>query len=207
MPPFRHHGVPYFSQWSDPTFAQRIVEHREDPCLDPTWRDSGFDDPHHYRFWARRICGLACLRSMLAYWQRPVPNHRQLLEQAIHHRAYVVDHDGAVGGLFYGPFAHWLREAFGLNVRIYPRNTLSDLTRELGPDSMAMASVSAEIRYPLRPNVHQGGHLVLLHGCDGRGIWFHNPSGSAGAQADVRVPRAHFKRFFANRGMVIRTSA
>ncbi len=88
-------------------------------------------------------------------------------------------------------------------VRIYPRNTLADLTRELGPRTMAMASVSAEIRHPLQPNLHQGGHLVLLHGSDSRGVWFHNPSGAAGTQADVHLPRAHFKRFFANRGMVI----
>ncbi len=206
MPVFRHPAVPYFSQWADPRFVHRIVEHREDPCLDQTWRTSGFDDPQRYRFWARRLCGLACLRSMLGYWQHHVPNASQLLDQAMHHHAYVVAADGSVGGLYYSRFAHWLLEAFGLVVRIYPRNDVSELINGIGPGSMAMASVSPEIRYPSRPNVHQGGHLVLLHGRDTHGIWFHNPSGITGTQADVYMPCAQFKRFFANRGMVIRSA-
>ena len=63
--------------------------------------------------------------------------------------------------------------------------------------------MSPEIRYPERPNQRQGGHLVLLHGRDRDGVWFHNPSGIAPHQADVYLPSATMARFFAGRGMTL----
>ena len=64
-------------------------------------------------------------------------------------------------------------------------------------------SVSPEIRYPERPNRERGGHLILLHGRDEHGVWFHNPSGVTPRQADVYLPFDTMERFFAGRGMVL----
>lgn len=204
---FRHCGVPYYSQWADPAFARLIVENRADPCLDPTWRTTGFDDEDDYRLWSRRICGLACLRSILAHWQLGRQTHRELLEGALRWGSYVVHPDGRVDGLVYAPFAAWLQGVFGLQVEIYPLNPLHDLTNEISDGAMAIASVSTEIRYPTRESTRRGGHLVLVHGCDATGVWIHNPSGATGTQADVHVSRDDFSRFFANRGMVVRRAA
>jgi hypothetical protein len=66
--------------------------------------------------------------------------------------------------------------------------------------------VSPEIRYPERPNQSQGGHLILLHGRDRDGVWFHNPSGIAPHQADVYLPFATMARFYAGRGMTLTRS-
>jgi hypothetical protein len=201
---FRHQGVPYYSQWADPVFARRIVEHHDDPCLDPSWRSSGFEDADHYRFWARRICGLACLKSILGHWQLCQQTHRDLLDGALRSGSYVVESEGRVNGLLYAPFATWLADAFDLQVEVYPLNPLEDLTAEISNDTMAIASVSSEIRYPLNESTRRGGHLVLVHGCDKSGVWIHNPSGATGTQADAYLSREDFSRFFANRGMVVR---
>ena len=68
-PTLRHAGVPYYSQWGSPEWVRHIVEQQGDPCDDPAWRRSGFDDPERYRFWAKRLCGLTCLESALDYWR------------------------------------------------------------------------------------------------------------------------------------------
>ena len=201
---FRHQGVPYRSQWVDPTFARRIVEDQVDPCLDPGWPTSGFVDAEDYRFWSRRICGLACLQSVLEHWQYERRTTCELLSDALDWGAYVAHADGRVDGLLYAPFGRWLYSAFGLEVEILPRNPLEDLIGSVDSEAMVIASVSTEIRYPARENSRRGGHLVLIHGHDQVGVWFHNPSGATGTQSDVYLEHTEFSRFFARRGMVIR---
>lgn len=73
----------------------------------------------------------------------------------------------------------------------------------LNAASLAIVSVSPEIRYPWRDNSRKGGHLVLLHGRDAAGVWFHNPSGIGDQQAGVHLPYERFAQFYAQRGMVL----
>ncbi len=200
---FRHRGVPYFSQWSDPAHAAAVVERGADPCADPSWRDGGFDDPAHYRFWARRLCGLACLESVLAHWQLPRPPRRALLARALERGAYRLRDDGSVQGLIYAPFAAWLADDFGLQVDVLGDAPLQALVGAIGRDRMALASVGSNVREPCSATPRRGGHLVLLHGRDRHGVWLHNPSGGARAQADVCLPAPTLERFYGGRGMVV----
>ena len=204
---YRHHGVPYFSQWSDPAHAVAVVEHGADPCADPSWRDGGFDDAAHYRFWARRLCGLACLESLLAHWRLPRPPRRALLARALEHGAYRLRDDGSVHGLVYAPFGAWLAADFGLRVEVLGDAPLPALYRAIGRDSMAIASVGSNVREPHTATPRRGGHLVLLHGHDGAGVWLHNPSGGRGGQADVCLPAPTLERFYGGRGMVVHRAA
>lgn len=203
-PGFRHDGVPYYSQWADPIYAQRIVTDDADPCGDPSWRQTGFDDAEHYRFWSRRICGLACLRSALAHWRLASPAPRELLEQALRAGCYVPRPDGGVDGLIYAPFVRWIEQAFGLRAEVWARCSLQALVGEIKADALVIASVSPEIRHTARDNERKGGHLVLVHGQDASNVWLHNPSGGPGSQADARLTRATFARFYAERGIVLR---
>jgi len=203
-PGFRHHGVPYFSQWADPAYALRIIGEDADPCGDANWRATGFDDPDHYRFWSRRLCGLACLRSALAHWDIAHPSPRTLFDQALAAGCYVPRPDGGVDGLIYAPFVAWIAQAFDLRGEVFGRHPLQALVDEIDVHSMVIASVSPEIRQPDRVNAGRGGHLVLVHGRDEANVWFHNPSGSIGTQADAQLPRETFERFYAERGVVIR---
>ena len=204
---YRHHGVPYFSQWSDAAHAVAVVERGADPCADPSWRDGGFDDAEHYRFWARRLCGLACLESLLAHWRLPRPPRRALLARALEHGAYRLRDDGGVHGLVYAPFGAWLAADFGLRVDVLGDAPLPALYRAIDRDTLAIASVGSNVREPQATAPRRGGHLVLLHGHDPRGVWLHNPSGGAGGQADVCLPQATLERFHGGRGMLVRRAA
>jgi len=202
-PALRHTGVPYYTQWGSPAWVRDIVERQCDPCDDPHWRRSGFADPERYRFWAKRLCGLTCLESALDYWRIGHPPRAALLDEALRHGVYRLRDDGGVDGLIYRPFAEWAGAAFGIEVDVLPQVSLEEIAARLTADTLAIVSVSPEIRYPERPNQRQGGHLILLHGRDREGAWFHNPSGVAPHQADVYLPFATMARFYAGRGMTL----
>lgn len=199
----RHRGVPYHSQWGSPDWVGRIVEGGADPCGDPDWRRSGFTDPDRYRFWAQRLCGLACLESALDYWGIGHGSRARMLDDALHHGVYRVRDDGGVDGLIYRPFAHWVDAAFGVRVDVMTDEGIEETAARLDGDTLAIVSVSPEIRHPARPNARQGGHLILLHGRGDGGVWFHNPSGVAPYQADAWLPCETVARFHARRGMTL----
>lgn len=205
-PTLRHAGVPYHTQWGSPEWVRHIVEQNGDPCDDPGWQKSGFSDPERYRFWAKRLCGLTCLESALDYWRIEHPPRAALLDEALARGVYRIRDDGGVDGLIYHPFAAWVQQAFGVRVCVLSEATLEEIASRLNSRTLAVVSVSPEIRYPERPNERRGGHLILLHGRDANGVWFHNPSGIGPQQADVYLPFATMTRFYAGRGMVLSVS-
>jgi hypothetical protein len=199
----RHHGVPYYSQWGSPEWVARIVQDQADPCDDPLWRRSGFLTPADYRFWAKRLCGLACLESALDYWGIAHGSRADLLDAALGHGVYRVRDDGGVDGLIYRPFAGWVEAAFGVRVEVLTDEAIEDTAARLSAETLAIVSVSPEIRWPEHPNERRGGHLILLHGRGDGGVWFHNPSGIAPYQADAWLPCESVARFYARRGMAL----
>lgn len=199
----RHHGVPYHSQWGSPEWVARIAEDGVDPCGDPQWRRSGFAQPDIYRFWAQRLCGLACFESALDYWGIAHGTRAQLLESALHHGVYLMREDGGVDGLIYRPFAAWVEAEFGVRVEVLVDEAIEDTAARIASDTLAIVSVSPEIRRPERPNQDRGGHLILLHGRGDGGVWFHNPSGVAPYQADAWLDCETVARFHARRGMTL----
>jgi len=201
---FRHRDVPYYTQWGSREWVRAIVEDAVDPCLDPHWRRSGFSDQERYRFWASRLCGLTCFESMLDHWGFARGSRAALLDDALRHGVYRMRDDGGVDGLIYRPFADWVGGAFSLRVEVEPDVPLREIAGNIDENTMVIVSVSPEIRYPERSNHLRGGHLILLHGRDESGVWFHNPSGVDPHQSDVCLPFETMERFYARRGMVVR---
>lgn len=204
MTSFRHDDVPYFSQWSDPAFVRRIVEDGADPCDDASWTNHGFPDRATYRFWAPRVCGLACLESALAHWDVDASHRWELVEAALAHGAYEVRSDGSVRGLTYAPFLEWTERRFGVTGHVHADTTLDELVATVTHDQFAVASVSPEIRDPVGSPQLTGGHLVLVVGVDEQSVEFHNPSGVPPYQANARLSRDRFERYFAHRGFTMR---
>jgi hypothetical protein len=203
----RNSGVPYYSQWCSPEWVARIAEQDVDPCEDPAWQRSGFTEPDRYRFWAQRLCGLTCLESALDFWGIEHASRAVLLDDALRHDVYRLREDGGVDGLTYRPFASWAERLFGLQVEVWPEVELEEVAACITSETLAIISVSAEIRRPDKANVERGGHLILLHGRDRDGVWFHNPSGVAPYQADAYLPFATVKRFYAGRAMTLTRTA
>lgn len=200
---FRHTNVPYRSQWASPELNEGIIQGVIDPCDDPMWRLSGFPSAADYRFWARRICGIACLESILDFLSIPHGTRYEMLGEALSFGAYIKHDDNSVKGLIYRPFCNWVRERFHLGVTVYEHTPLHHVAKAISASCMAIASVSSEIRNPTAPNARKGGHLILIHGSDPDHILFHNPSGVSPYQADVRLPISEAERFFAQRGMLV----
>ena len=195
---------PYESQWGDPACNAAVVERGEDPAGLFDWRADGYRSAEEYGFWARHVCGLAGLRSVLRAW---IPSAgalpmRELITRAVACGALTRDGD-EVGGLYYRPFAEWVRDDFGIEAVVHPRIDVPELLAEVGDGRVVLASVSAEIHYPERPPVRRGGHLVLVHAFDGETATFHNPSGIGSTGADARLGLAELARFSAERGVTL----
>jgi hypothetical protein len=196
-------GVPYFSQWESPEIVGPILDGSKRGADDPRWADSGARTPQEYEFWADRVCGLACLKMVLAWRGQPVPPMMRLVERALHWRAYVPEGD-RVAGLIYRPFADWVSEEYGIGVQVMPDLPAEAIAASASPATPVIASVHYWIRWPDRTPPQRGGHLVLVTGVADGLVRLHNPSGVAGeSQQDALVKVPDFERFFAGRGMLI----
>jgi hypothetical protein len=196
-------GVPYYSQWESPELIPRFLDGSLSAADDPNWATSGARTPAEYGFWARRVCGLACLRMVLGSRGLPVPPVIRLVEQALEWKAYVRDGD-RVAGLIYKPFADWVGHDYGIRAAVVPDLTLEQVCASASPAAPVIASVHPWVRWPDRTPPHTGGHLVLVTGAAKGVLRLHNSSGLPGAsQRDARIRAADFARFFAGRGLII----
>ena len=59
--------VPYFSQWETPEMTLSVLAEGSAALLrDPLWRQSGAETVEDYARWAVNVCGMACLKMILA---------------------------------------------------------------------------------------------------------------------------------------------
>lgn len=200
-------GIPYFAQWESAELAQGFVDGSLDLAADPRWAASGARTAAEYKYWARKVCGLACLKMLLAARGQPVPPMMTLIEQALAEGVYIPQGE-RVAGLIYAPFARWVAAEYELAVEVAPDLPLAAVTAAASPRTPVIASVHPWIRWPDREPPDRGGHLVLVTGAgvtaDGDGcLRLHNPSGIAPhSQRDAVVAEADFARFYAGRGML-----
>jgi hypothetical protein len=196
-------GVPYYSQWESAELVPAIVDGSVHPADDPRWASSGARTPEEYGFWSTKVCGLACLKMIMAWRGLPVPPTMRLVERALAWRAYVPDGD-RVAGLIYRPFADWVGAEYGIAAEVAADLPVDALPAAASPATPVMASVHSSIRWPDRAAPERGGHLVLVTGAADGVIRLHNPSGLPGAsQRDALVPVEDFIRFYAGRGLLI----
>lgn len=198
-------AVPYFSQWETPDMTLAVVAEGEAALLnDPKWAQSGADTVEEYAHWAANLCGMACLKMILASRGALHPI-MALARAATDYGGYVVSADGAsIKGLIYAPFVRMVSERFGLKAEVVTGIEAAQLPVLLGRFPFFLASVHHSIRWPDREPPSKGGHLVLVTAATPDAVRFHNPSGhQRDTQADVVLPLADFHRFFANRGIAV----
>lgn len=204
--------LPCVSQWGRLERNDDVVMRRTDPAglevfLPHTERDDwaahGYRSREEYLFWSRKVCGLACLQSLLHGWTDVRLSMGELLAQAFDWGCYVVEPSGAVQGLIYRPFMAWVSARFGFDCRLVERTPIDVSAREVRPGQVLFASVSPEIRDPATPQPCRGGHLVLVHAVHGGVVRFHNPSGYTHNSDSATLPMRVFQRFHADRGILI----
>ena len=198
-------GVPYFSQWETPGMTLPVLAEGSQALLsDPLWRHSGAGTVEEYARWAVNVCGMACLKMILAARGEIHPT-LDLARACTAYGGYVVNEiDASIKGLIYAPFVRFVAERFGLGAETMTGVETAAISDLLSKRRFFIASVHSGIRWPERAPPSKGGHLVLVTAASNETIRFHNPSGhDEASQADVRLPLAVFDRFFANRGISI----
>ncbi|MBO9125913.1 MULTISPECIES: C39 family peptidase [unclassified Rhizobium] len=196
----------YFSQWETASMTLSVLE-RGAPALldDPLWQRSGAGTVEEYARWAVNICGMACLKMILAARGE---DHRtiDLARGCTTFGGYVVNaEDQSIKGLIYAPFVTYVGETFGLDAKTITSLPTPHIADILKDNAFFIASVNSQIRWPDRQPPSKGGHLVLVTAASADTIRFHNPSGhDETSQADVELPTEIFDRFFANRGVAVR---
>lgn len=195
--------VPYFSQWETPEMTLPIVAEGAAALLnDPLWHRSGAATVEEYAHWAVNLCGMACLKMILATRGALHPT-LELARVCTRYGGYVVGED-SIKGLIYAPFVRMASEHFGLRAEVVTGLETAALPELLSRWPFFMASVHHAIRWPEQAPPSKGGHLVLVTAATPDAIRFHNPSGhDRASQADVLLPLADFDRFFANRGIAV----
>lgn len=213
LPPAGGGRLHCVSQWGDLERNDEVVMRRLEPSgLEVTlrgaepphdWASDGYRSLEEYLLWSRRVCGLACLQSLLHGWTDVRLSMRQLVDLALDWGCYVVEPSGQIQGMLYRPFIAWVTSQFGFDCRLVERTPIQASTRELRPGQVMIASVSAEIRDPDTPDPQRGGHLVLIHAVDDGVVRFHNPSGYSHNSDSAALPLEDFERFHADRGILI----
>jgi hypothetical protein len=199
-----HPDVPYYSQWESPELVGRFLDGSLRAADDPRWAASGAATPDEYAFWARRVCGLACLKMLLAWQGEPVPTSMALVRRALACGAYVRDGD-RVRGLIYQPFVAWIGAEYGIAAQVMRELPVESVVRHARAGTLVVASVHPWVRWPQRVPPARGGHLVLVTGLEDGKLRFHNPSGLPGvSQRHALAGSADFARFAAGRGIVVR---
>ncbi|RDL51203.1 hypothetical protein BLJAPNOD_02335 [Ensifer sp. M14] len=197
--------VPYFSQWESPEMTSAVLSEGASALQrDPLWRNSGAETIEEYARWAVNVCGMACLKMILAARGELHPI-LSLARGCTEYGGYVVNQaDASIKGLIYAPFVTYVGERFGLSAQTLTNIPTTDIPEVLSERRVFIASVSSAIRWPEREPPSKGGHLVLVTAASRQSVRFHNPSGHDRAnQADVVMPLSTFDRFFANRGIAV----
>ncbi|MBX5045748.1 C39 family peptidase [Rhizobium lentis] len=201
----RKSGVPYFSQWETPGMTLPVLAKGSQALLgDPLWHRSGAGTIEEYARWAVNVCGMACLKMILAARGEIHPT-LELARACTSYGGYVVNEiDDSIKGLIYDPFVRFVSERFGLRAETMTGVDASVIPELLSKRRFFIASVNSGIRRPEREPPSKGGHLVLVTSASTESIRFHNPSGhDEASQADVTLPLSVFDRFFANRGISV----
>jgi hypothetical protein len=200
------HEVPYFSQWETPDMTLAVVAEGAQAALlkDPLWASSGARNVEDYARWAGNLCGMACLKMVLAARTGRTVPIMDLAMGCKDYGGYVEEADGKIKGLIYAPFVPFVKDRFGLNAKVVTGISVADIGQILTQSEFFIASVHHSIRWSNTEPPSKGGHLVLVMAVNAGAIRFHNPSGHEDAtRENVELPLEIFERFFAGRGIAI----
>lgn len=199
-------NVPYYCQWETPELAGPILLGQINAVGDPRWRNSGALTAEEYAFWSWNLCGMACLKMILAHCRHEIVPLITLAKQALPYGVYTRASDGSIEGLFYRPFVTFVQEKYSIKAHLNACLLVEDILVALLARRFVMASVSPQIRHPTASPPTRGGHLVLIVGYDPAGnvLYLHNPSGdSRESQKFVPIHITDFQRFFDNKGIIV----
>ncbi len=202
-------AIPYTCQFASPDLVRALVEGDIPLAEAPLWAEYGATSPEEYAHWARRSCGVVCVKMVAEGLGAEPATVMDWVRRGLEIGGYITRRrkdrpDVEIGWLhdalarLLAPYGHAER-AEGLSI--------GDLPSLIGSDRALIASVSSEIG-DSGPITRKTGHLVVVYGVvfDGDrldAVILHNPSGrSRELQAGAEVPVERFAAAFSGRGIV-----
>ncbi|CAB3900568.1 hypothetical protein LMG26854_05480 [Achromobacter aegrifaciens] len=152
--PASRSAVPYFCQWESAHRASEIIQGTLALADDPAWRGSGARDVDEYARWASHVCGMACLKMVLAARDGRQYPTLELARGSLAYGAYTVEGE-QIKGMIYAPFVRYVDEAFGLAARVHVDlradelpGLMSQAAYFMALDTLARAATAQEGRAP-----------------------------------------------------------
>ncbi len=199
--------VPYFSQFESRDLVEAFISGKENAENDPLWESSGAKTPKEYAKWAGHLCGMACLKMILACRSGKIAPTVELAKSCRKYGGYKTALMGNIKGLYYKPFTDFVREEFGLRADVCAHFPIEQARDAVNEGGFFIASVHPSIRTPEIIPPAKGGHLVLLFRNENSPdkLMFHNPSGfTKSRQEYVEMDIEAFDKFYAARGIRVR---
>ncbi|WP_263081190.1 C39 family peptidase [Endozoicomonas sp. Mp262] len=177
------------SMLDTPFYSQRLTQANH--------QQEGFDSMEEAESWTKRICGLACLKMVIARITGEVVPLKALLEQGLAVDGYMK----GVGWIHQGLLD--VASEYGISGLCQSVGTeLGIIDDELEKNRLVIASVSCGFNPEKK-----GGHLVLIIGIHDDGYIIHHPSSEEGEQwSHYRIDRARFLQSFSVNGNIITIS-
>lgn len=201
-------NIPSYTQFESRDLIKQYLNGNLDPVNDPLWRNSGADNPEEYANWAFNMCGMACLKMILKHALNKEFKTVELAKQALSYNAYIPTEDPReIDGLIYHPFKVYLEKEFAFKVLIAKFLTITMIWLALKLHFYTIVSVSPQIRNHPTNDFKKGGHLILIKSLSlkKQQVVFNNPSGtSPSTQENCTMKLKDFKKYFANRGILIK---
>ena len=169
-----------------PFYSQRLTE--------TNYQAEGFETIEDARSWTQRICGLACLKMVIAKKTDQVIPLKTLLDQGL-----------AVDGYMRG--IGWIHQGLADVAKQYGITALCQsigdkldiIDQALGRGELVIASVSCGFNPEKK-----GGHLVLIVGAKADGFIIHHPSSEEDEQWQHHfISKDKFKQCFSEHGNII----
>ena len=105
--------MPFFSQWESRDITSDVLARGAAAALadDPNWASSGAATIDEYVQWASNLCGMACLKMILAARTGRAFPLLELARRCTTYGGYTVSNTGQIKGLIYAPFIEFIRQA------------------------------------------------------------------------------------------------
>ena len=128
-------STPYFGQWESPKLIEHFISHRLPASADPLWAQSGAENIEEYVRWSCHLCGMACLKMILAALHNRAYPLFELMRRALHTGAYIEipSRDQApyktnsIKGLIYAPFVTMIESEFSLQGEVITGISAADI--------------------------------------------------------------------------------
>lgn len=206
--------VPYVCQFASPELVRAFVNEQQPLESDPRWAEYGAESAAEYAHWARRSCGVVCVKMAVEALAGGAPQTIiEWVKAGLALEGYLAElrsdrPDRPIEKGWKHVALAQLAVERGCDASVVASLGLPDLVEHIRADRLVIASVTSELGEE-GPITRKSGHLIVIYGLEAdeaniTAIIAHNPSGrSAAMQQSTHIPVERFLNGFSGRGIVI----